>query len=73
MTRYRAVTYDGRLDGMTFKWRNQAQDRANQLTEETGCQWLVDEVYDNDSYYNSSQNALGELWIWVIIILIMYL
>jgi hypothetical protein len=71
--KYRAIRIDvPATDGMIFERHVDAMERCKQLQIDFGGCWQVEELFD-DNYNcqtplcNSSKNALGAWWIWLIL------
>ncbi len=77
-THYRAYKADTHaIDTMLFEYYYEAQERCYQLENQFGGTWLIEDVEDQNSNrqtssYNSSENSLNTLWIWLIILYILF-
>ena len=77
-THYRAYKADTHaIDTMLFEYYYEAQERCYQLQNQFGGTWLIEEIDDQNSNYqttsyNNSKNSLDAFWIWVIILYILF-
>ena len=77
-THYRAYKADTHaIDTMLFEYYYEAQERCDQLENQFGGTWLIEEIDDQNyshqtTSYNSSKNSLDALWIWLIILYILF-
>ncbi len=71
MILYRCKTGMGQRDGNTYEYANDAELRANYLTETTGTQWYT-ESFEDDSVgqSNNQEGGIGILWFIAILILL---
>lgn len=71
MILYRCKTGSGQRDGNTYEYVNDAELRANYLTETTGTQWYT-ESFEDDSVgqSNNQEGGIGILWFIAILILL---
>lgn len=57
MRLYRCKTGLGQRDGNTYEYANDAELRANYLTETTGTQWYTESFEDNSVGQSNNQGS----------------